>query len=195
MSEKKRIRKSHIALAIYLILYQSEYFWLRYFDSIDGFLLLLYMFLGFALAIFWFVDTIKSFKEWSISKNKAIAQFTFLLLMGLPFIFPSGIIQWEKYNSPVKWMAIREGAANCTISFILRENSTFDRRDVCFGTEFTQGKYTQKGDTLFLSYPIKEAKASDTLIVHFKKKNRMEAQLLNGHPRPLIMSFFLAEKK
>lgn len=70
-------------------------------------------------------------------------------VLALAVFFPHGIVNFEKLESNIVFIAEREGAANCMITLKLRENKTFKSREVCFGIDETTGAYEIKGDTVF----------------------------------------------
>ena len=69
-----------------------------------------------------------------------------------PFIFPGGIIDFEKFESETILIAQREGVANCTNRLKFKVDGSFLERAVCFGIEEIRGNYKLKGDTIFFEY-------------------------------------------
>lgn len=193
MKRRKRLSILYVFLAIYLILYQTQYFWAKYLGSIDAFLMLTYAFLRFALLAFWIGYGLWFLAEWTISWKNVVFHMAILAVILLPRFVPGGFIDWENYRSSIRWTAYREGTINCFISIKFREDYSFERLDGCFGTAYREGHYLQKADTLFLTYDLKESGPMDTLIVDFEETVEAKAQLLTGE-RPLIFRFHIRPK-
>lgn len=90
-----------------------------------------------------------SFNENFADKSRLLL----LLFMGFALtsclFFPTGILNFEKFESQNLLVASREAGANCKISLKLKENNTFSEKTVCFGTSETSGKYSFRNDTIF----------------------------------------------
>ena len=71
--------------------------------------------------------------------------------IGLIFIKPNGIINFDKLEAENLFIAQREGAANCMITFKLKPNNKFKERSVCFGISEIRGNYEIRNHTIFFS--------------------------------------------
>ncbi len=71
------------------------------------------------------------------------------IILGLSFFYPSGLINFTRFERPSVFIAQREGAANCMTTLKLIDDKTFTERNVCFGVTETIGTYSIKGDTIF----------------------------------------------
>ena len=70
-------------------------------------------------------------------------------VLGLAFLFPGGLINFDKFERNSIFIAQREGAANCMTTLKLRDDKTFIERNVCFGVTETTGTYRLKDDTIY----------------------------------------------
>jgi hypothetical protein len=61
---------------------------------------------------------------------------------------PTGIIDFERFESKDLLIAQREGAANCMTTFKLKKNKRFHERIGCFGVTKTEGQYFIHNDTI-----------------------------------------------
>ncbi len=71
------------------------------------------------------------------------------IALGLASFKPNGFINFEKFEGSDILIAQREGAANCTTTFKLKENNKFTEQSVCFGTTEIKGDYKIQNDTIF----------------------------------------------
>lgn len=72
-----------------------------------------------------------------------------LVVLCMKFLFPFGIINFDRISGEDLLVAQREGAANCMTTFKLKDNSTFIEKDVCFGITEVTGKYKVVHDTIY----------------------------------------------
>ncbi|WP_146201758.1 hypothetical protein [Sediminitomix flava] len=71
--------------------------------------------------------------------------------LGLIFLKPRGIINFDRFEGEDLFIAQREGALNCMTTFKLKPNNKFKERSVCFGISEVRGNYEIKNDTIFFS--------------------------------------------
>jgi len=96
-------------------------------------------------------------------------------VVGQAIYGPFGIINFRQFESKDLLIAEREGAANCMITFKLKEDKTFRERSVCFGVTKKEGQYSIHNDTVVFSniessrdkdfYKFAVIKPSDSLSV------------------------------
>ena len=70
------------------------------------------------------------------------------IVLLLAFLYPRGIINFEKLEGDTVLIAQNEGAANCTTTLKLRHNKKFVQQSSCFGLSEVTGTYQIKGDTI-----------------------------------------------
>mgnify|MGYP000639798054 CR=1 FL=1 len=103
----------------------------------------------FILIIVFIFQLYKGLKEkFQLKKRLRLLGFLFFTL-STTLIFPSGLINYERFESKSILIAQREGAANCMTTLKLRENNTFTEKVYCFGITEINGEYTRSGDTVF----------------------------------------------
>lgn len=138
-----------IATIIFFLLVNTTYFWE---GKMGIFAMLTFVF----LIVYFLVLTVvllgqlyHSIQEKFANKQRLglIGLMTFVLL--LTFLYPNGLINFEKLESDNLLVAQREGAANCMTTLKLKENKTFIERNVCFGVTETKGKYRLSNDTIY----------------------------------------------
>ena len=61
-----------------------------------------------------------------------------------------GVIKLDKIYGKDVLIAGREGAANCTEIFKLKDSQLFFFESFCFGRSWSKGRYVVAGDTIFL---------------------------------------------
>lgn len=71
--------------------------------------------------------------------------------LGLIFLKPNGLVNFNKLEGEDLLIAEREGAANCMTVFKLKANNKFREKSVCFGVTETKGNYEIRNDTIFFS--------------------------------------------
>ena len=74
---------------------------------------------------------------------------TFVLISTV--YYPFGLINFKNFDENDIFIAVREGTANCSTTFRLKENNKFTELNVCFGTTEIKGAYSLKGDTIYFT--------------------------------------------
>jgi len=141
-----------IATIIFFLLINTTYFWqgkLGMFVMLTS-LLLIVSFI--VLAVLLLRQIYISIKEKLIDKQRLIVITILTLTLAIPFFFPGGLINFEKFESESILIAQREGTANCLTTLKLKANKKFNERTVCFGSTEITGTYNLKGDTIFFDY-------------------------------------------
>lgn len=140
-----------ITTMVFFLTVNTYYFWE---GNLGPFAFHTYMFLTvvyIVLAIGLLGHLIFAVKE-KFADRQRLFVITFLaLILALTFLFPRGIINFDKLEEKDLLVAQLEGAANCTTTFKLKEDNKFVERSVCFGVTETKGIYKLKGDTIFFS--------------------------------------------
>lgn len=134
---------------IFFLLINTCYFWEGWLGvlTIPVFVLLGLLYLILAVAAL--AQLIIIIRE-KLSDKKRLKVFALLATcLILIFLFPNGIIPFEKLESNPLLVAYREGVASCMCTLKLRENKTYLFRETCFGIDEETGDYTVKGDTVF----------------------------------------------
>ncbi len=92
-----------------------------------------------------------SIKEKFNNRQRLFNIVLLLAVLGLTFLFPGGLINFEFLEGKDLLIAQREGSANCTTTFKLKQNNKFIERRICFGVTEIKGDYKIKDDTIFFS--------------------------------------------
>lgn len=103
------------------------------------------------LAIICLIQIGKGFKEKFSNRKRNWTIGIMAISLGLIFLKPNGIINFDKLEGEDLFIAQREGAANCMTTFKLKPNNKFKERSVCFGVSEARGNYKIKNDTIFFS--------------------------------------------
>lgn len=142
-------KRLNVATIIFFLLVNTTYFW-------EGKLGMYAMFTFLILILFFLILTVFLFGQIFIAFKEKLSNRKRLVLIGLmttalssSFFYPSGIINFEKFNAESLLVAQREGAANCLTTLKLRSDNTFIERTVCLGITETTGRYRMQGDTVY----------------------------------------------
>lgn len=135
-------------LAFFLII-QTVYFWegktgLFAFPIIVG-LCIFYLILFFLLIQQLVLLTKKKFKE----KHRIYISSTLAIVLISTAFFPSGIIDFEKFEGKDVLVAGWTGSAGCTTILKFKENGKLYKRVTCFGIKTMNSRYYIKNDTIF----------------------------------------------
>lgn len=149
---KKQILKHKrlfIATTIFFLLVNTRYYWEGKIGifSLVAFLLLILCFL--VLTFLLIIHTYFSIREKFRNRARLFLIGFMTIILGLSFFYPSGLINFTRFERPSVFIAQREGAANCMTTLKLIDDKTFTERNVCFGITETTGTYNIKGDTIF----------------------------------------------
>ena len=137
-----------IATAVFFLIVNTTYFWegkLGLYAMPMSFLLVGYY---VVLAGIFFQQSFYLVKERFRNRRRLIITSCLLMVLALIFFHPAGIIDFERFSGKDVLIARQKGAANCTITLRLKENSKFVERDICFGVLEIRGNYELKGDTI-----------------------------------------------
>lgn len=169
MNKNQNILRIVIVVLSFLlqILSYSYFFFIKF----EGFRLALSVlfkiifFLWLSISIILLTVRIIKFQNWRNIKNLIV------LLIGITafcvYLFAPRIVDENTFQSPVKIRCCYEGTMN-TSRLYFRENGNFEDTNIGFFANVSrlEGTYTQKNDTLFLSFTKGESRLlGDTLVV------------------------------
>lgn len=136
------------AIALFVIV-NTSYFWEA---KLSIFIFLVFL----LLIILWLVISIKLiFELWQATQERfqsrqrllSIGIMSFVVIS--TFLYPKGLIDFNKLEGKDLVIAQREAGGNCQIELQLKENAKFIERVYCFGITEYRGRYEIKGDTVF----------------------------------------------
>ena len=126
-------------------------------------------------------------REKVYNRRRIIVTLVLLLVLGLTFLKPGGIINFDYLTGKDFIVARQEGAANCMTTLQLKRNGTFIEKNICFAATEVSGSFERKGDTIvftsihtgrdvndYYSYAVirrSEKASEDAVIVTYKDKN------------------------
>lgn len=145
-----------ITAFIFFVLINTTHYW----NGMLGFwafpvtliLIILYLF----LFVKFFYHLTQLFKERFKNGFRILVTIVLGVVLFVTFLFPAGVIDFEKYEGKDLLIAQAEGAANCMTTLKLKEGNKFVERNVCFGVREVKGHYKIKRDTIFfdrIDYP------------------------------------------
>ncbi len=139
-------------IAFFLLVTVSDYWvWEMGMWILPITLFLVIVFMVLLIKCFFQLAKAKKEKFSNPSRNWTFAVSSILLV--LIFLWPQGMINFEKLEGENILVAHREGLANCMSTIQLKPNATFKLRNVCFGLSEFKGKYEYKNDTIFYFVP------------------------------------------
>ena len=102
-----------------------------------------------------------------------------IVLLALIYVFPTGMIDFAKWESPDLMTARREGTANCTTTLHLKTGKKFITETRCFGLDQSGGKYRIAGDTIYFEYDQQPADGEKLAygVLHRNPKDQTLQQL------------------
>jgi hypothetical protein len=140
-----------ISTVIFFLIVNTNYFWQAKIGilAIPTFLLLVGVYI--VLAGLLIGQLFFSIREKFANKQRVIVLALLATVLTLTILKPTGLINFDKLEGKDLFIAQREGAANCMITFKLKENNKFLERSVCFSMTEIRGDYELKGDTIIFS--------------------------------------------
>ena len=91
-------------------------------------------------------------KEQYKDKRRFLTMALLLFVLTTTILKPNGLVNFDHLlEGDNLLVAFQEGAANCSTTFVLKENRSFRESAACFGVGETSGKCDLKGDTLFFN--------------------------------------------
>lgn len=117
--------------------------------AFPAFLLLMITYLVLALALIG--QLYFAFREKLKDRHRLFGIALLIAVLLLTFLFPTGLINFDRLEGEDLLVAEREGVANCMTTLKLKEHNKFIEREVCFGVTETKGHYELKNDTIFFA--------------------------------------------
>lgn len=144
-----RYRNIIIVSLIFFVLVNTTYYWEGKMGAVAMLTTLLMIVYFVVLVILLLVQTYFAIGEKLQNKHRLFLLGLIAIVLTLTVFFPNGIVNFEKIESDIVFIAQREGVASSMTTLKLREDKTFKNRVVCFGIDETTGMYEIKGDTIF----------------------------------------------
>ncbi len=138
-----------ITSVIFFLLVNTTYYWegkLGLF-AIPVFALLVAVYFGLAIALL--RQIYFSVKEKFKQKHRFILIGVLTTVLLLAYLKPFGIVDFDKLEGTDILIAEREGAANCSTTLKLKDDSTFRERISCFGVSEIKGTFRVANDTIY----------------------------------------------
>lgn len=138
-----------ILTAVFFLVINTSYFWQI---LVGGYLFPVTILLGmfFIVLLVALPITIgKAYEEKYKNKPRLFSIIFLSLTLVLTVFFPSGVINFERFEGNSLLIAHYEGAANCTTTLKLKANNKFKIQSICFGVDEVKGEYEIKQDTIF----------------------------------------------
>ena len=137
-----------ITLTFFLLINTSK-IWDAYLGGWAMILFLLLFGVFFLLCYLLVVEIVKLFIE-DLKRGKRLWLIGFMVFVLISsYLFPTGMVNFNKFKAESLLLAQREGVANCMTTLNLRKDNTFTERNVCFGVKETSGNYKISGDTVY----------------------------------------------
>jgi len=147
-----RSRKLILISLLLLILLQTSYFWPRIgngFEIIMALLVVVMYVFVLAVSIYFVYKSVRE-RFCDRQRNRSLVVGCSVLI--LSFFFPSGIIDFERFEPPDLLIASYEGVANCTTTLKLKPENKCVLISICFGLNETRGTYRLWNDTIRIHF-------------------------------------------
>ena len=115
--------------------------------AMPALLILILVYIG--QAIVFLKELIFAIKERFVDRYRILTLGLLTAVLCLTFLFPFGIINFEKLSGNDLLVAQREGSANCMTTLKLKDNNTFTEKSICFGVREIRGNYKIVHDTIY----------------------------------------------
>lgn len=136
---------------ILFITVNTNYFWRVWLDSFFMFFIEIIVFLG--LLIFALIQLVKIVGESYKNKIRIILTFGLSLILTSSYFYPTGLINFSKYEAEDIIVARRIGTpTHCQTILQFKSNNRFFERYYCFGFEEYRGNYMIENDTIRFTY-------------------------------------------
>jgi hypothetical protein len=134
---------------LFFLLINTSYFWEGKLGgwAFPAFFVLILVYCGLAVGLL--QQTYFAIMEKQGNKQRVLIIILLLTVLCLTFLYPAGIVNFDKLSGSDILIAQREGSANCMTTFKLKERNKFSERSVCFGVTEVKGKYRFVNDTVF----------------------------------------------
>ena len=140
-----------ITTILFFLTVNTNYYWEAKLGILAFPVFLLFVVVYLVLAICLITQIYSAIKE-KFKDRRRLFDITLLtVVLALTFLFPGGLVNFDRLEGKDLLTAEREGSANCMTTFKLKQNHTFSEKSVCFGVSETKGNYELKGDTIFFT--------------------------------------------
>jgi len=170
-----------IAPIVFFLIINTSYFWIDKIGFWAMLISLLFIIIYFIFVAVFISQLYFVVKEKFKNKFRVFNMGLLAIVLILTRLFPTGMINFEKFEGKNLLIIGNEGAGNCHSTIKFKEDLTFIKRDVCFKMEKTKGTYRISNDTIYflkgkedLEYEfaiIKELKSNKYSIQFFRDKN------------------------
>lgn len=134
---------------LFFLLANTTYFWEGQLGILAFPMFMVLVLFYFVLAFILIRQVYFAEKEKFKDKTRIVLIVTLLLVLISGYVWPTGIIRFEKWEIRAVLIASREGSANCTTTIKLYSDFTFSERSVCFGIEELKGRFRIQEDTIY----------------------------------------------
>jgi hypothetical protein len=140
-----------IATVIFFLIVNLNHFWEARIGiwTLYTFMFLVIVFL--VLSIICLIQIGKGFKEKFSNQSRNWTIGIMISCLGLIFLKPNGVINFNKLEGESLFIARRKSDANCRTVFKLKPENKFKETNVCFGISKISGFYEIQNDTIFFS--------------------------------------------
>ncbi|MEM9337175.1 MAG: hypothetical protein AAGA66_00480 [Bacteroidota bacterium] len=114
------------------------------------FCLFFLIYIGLVAILFWQLRSLLKTGLGDVSNIVSSGIILFVLI--LVYRFPIGMVRPEDFEDPPIFVAIREGAANCSTQILFKSNQRFEKKSMCFAVERSYGTYAIHGDSISLFF-------------------------------------------
>lgn len=140
-----------IAAIIFFLVVNTSYFWRGLFPLWELLAFFLLVIIYFALIVAVVLQVANASEEKFRNKGRNVTIAIVAVVIFLVGYRPTGLINFQQFESKDILVAQREGGANCMTTFKLKKNKTFREETVCFGTMKAEGQYSIENDTITFS--------------------------------------------
>jgi hypothetical protein len=142
-------KKLLISAIIFFLVVNTSYFWSAVFPFPWDLLVFLLLVILYGVLVVALVLQVTYASE---EKFRNKQRYATIAIVALVIFFvgyrPTGIIDFERFESKDVLIAQREGDANCMTTVKLKKNKRFRERNVCFGVSKAEGQYSMHNDTI-----------------------------------------------
>ena len=138
-----------ITATVFFLIINTSYFWVDKIGIWGFFMCLPLIIIYFILVVFLIIQLCFAIKEKFKQKFRIFNIGILTVVVFLTFLFPTGIINFENFESKDLLIARRKGVASCSAIIKLKENLTFVEKEICFGVYEKKGTYHIFNDTIY----------------------------------------------
>ena len=138
-----------IVTIIFFLAINTSYFWEGELGllAMPALLILVLVYIG--LAIVFLMQLVFAIRERFADKHRILTLGILTLVLCLTFLFPNGLINFDKLSGSDLLVAQQEGTANCMTTFKMKDNNTFTEKSICFGVTEIKGNFKIVHDTIY----------------------------------------------